>query len=72
MEQQNPQPQEEFVPGLANGHHYMAQLGYCVGGPWSIELIHVEGQAPLSGLEMRWSTRAEAVQAADKLVAALP
>ncbi|MEO5796872.1 MAG: hypothetical protein ABIP34_18730 [Rhodoferax sp.] len=71
MEHDKPEPQEEYVPGVANGRHYMAKLCHFADGPWSIELIHVEGLPPLSDGDKSWPTRAEAVQAADQLVAAL-
>lgn len=71
MEQEKNQPLEEFVPGVANGRHYMAKLCHFAAGPWSLEVIHVEGLPPLSDMVGSWPSRADAVQAADKLVAAL-
>lgn len=73
MEQETPKPKplEEYVPGVANGRHYMAKLCCFADGPWSIEVIHVEGLPPLSDGDRKWSTRAEAVQAVDQLVVAL-
>jgi hypothetical protein len=71
MEQDKPESKEEYVPGLANGRHYMAKLCHFVGGSWSIELIHVEGLPPLGDSDKNWPTRDEAVQAANEMVAAL-
>jgi hypothetical protein len=71
MEQEEPEPIEEYVPGVAGGRHYMARLCHLTDGPWSIDVIHVESLPPLHGTGSTWPTRAEAVQAADKLVAAL-
>lgn len=71
MEQEKPEAIEEYVPGVVNGHHYMAKLSHFVNGPWFIEVIHVEGLAPLSCSDRCWPTRAEAVQVANTLVAAL-
>jgi len=70
--QEEAEPIEEYVPGLANGRHYMARLCHLPDGPWYIDVVHVESLPPLhddSG--STWPTRAEAVQAADKLVADL-
>ncbi|BDT67227.1 hypothetical protein os1_14020 [Comamonadaceae bacterium OS-1] len=71
MQQESPEPLEEYVPGVANGRHYMAKLSYQVGGPWSIEVVHVEGLPPLGDSDKSWPTRDEAVQAAQAMVAAL-
>lgn len=71
MEQEQPEPLEEYVPGVANGRHYMARLSHVPDGPWRIDVIHVESLAPLHGNESTWATREEAAHAADKQVAAL-
>ena len=71
MEIEEPEPIEEYVPGVAGGRHYMAKLCHFPGGPWTIEVIHVESLPPLQGGEKTWSTREEAVLAADQLVAGL-
>ncbi len=71
MEQENPEPIEEYVPGVANGRNYMAQLCHFADGPWSIGTVHVEGLPPLSDSGRTWPTRDEAAQAAAQLVAAL-
>jgi hypothetical protein len=71
MEQEHPEPIEEYVPGIANGRHYMAKLCHLPDRPWYIDVIHIESLAPLHGGDTTWATREEAVQAADKLVAAL-
>jgi hypothetical protein len=71
MEQEAPEPIEEYVPGVAGGRHYMARLCHLPGGPWSVDLIHVESLPPVHGTGSTWPTREEAVQAADRLVAAL-
>ena len=65
------EPIEEYVPGAANGRNYMARLCHLPGGPWYIDVIHVESLAPLHDTDRTWLTRDEAVQAADKLVASL-
>ena len=67
-----PEPIEEYVPGVANGRNYMAKLCHLPDGPWYIDVIHVESLPPLHDDGGRtWPTRAEAVRAADKLVADL-
>jgi len=71
MEQAQPEPIEEYVPGVANGRNFMAKLCRVGDGPWTIDLVHVEGLAPLHDTGRSWSSRAEAVQAAEQLVAAL-
>ncbi len=71
MEQDKPEVQEEYVPGMANGRHYMARLLHGAGGIWSIDQIHVEGLPPLGESGATWPTRDEAVQAANQQVAAL-
>ena len=71
MKIQQPEPIEEFVPGVANGRNYMARLCHFSDGLWRIDVIHVEARPLLRGSETTWVTREEAVQAADKLVAAL-
>jgi len=71
MEQDSPELIEEYVPGAANGHNYMVKLCHFPDGPWSIELVHVEGKPPLSGSDRVWPTRSEALQAAGTLVAGL-
>jgi len=71
MEQEQPDPIEKFVPGVANGRNYMAKLCHLPGGPWYVEVVHVEALPPLHGSDATWPTLEEAVQAADKLVAAL-
>jgi hypothetical protein len=65
------EPIEEYVPGVANGRHYMARLCHLPDGPWYIDVVHVESLPPLHDSDRTWPTRAEAVQAADKLVADL-
>jgi hypothetical protein len=71
MELDTPEPLEEYVPGVANGRHYMAKLCHFANGPWSIEVVHVEGLPPLGESDKSWPTREEAVQAANAMVAAL-
>ncbi len=71
MELEEPEPIEEYVPGIAGGRHYMARLLHLPGGSWSIDLIHIESLPPLHGTGSTWPTREEAVQAADKQVAEL-
>ena len=66
-----PEPIEQYVPGVANGRHYMARLCHLPDGPWYIDVIHVESLPPLHDSGRTWLTREEAVQAADKLVANL-
>lgn len=68
-----PQPEllEEYVPGTANGLNYMAKLCHFADGPWHIEVVHVEGQAPLTDTDRSWPTREQAAQAAAKMVADL-
>jgi hypothetical protein len=70
-EMEGPEPLEEYVPGIAGGRHYMAQLCHVPDGPWYIAVIHVESLPPLHDSDRTWPTREEAVQAADKLVADL-
>ena len=69
------EPIEEYVPGVANGRNYMARLCHLPDGPWYIDVVHVESLAPLhdtdSGNNRTWLTRDEAIQAANKLVASL-
>lgn len=65
------EPIEEYVPGVANGKHYMAKLRHLPDGPWYIDVIHVESLPPLHNSDRTWPTREEAVQAVDKLVADL-
>ncbi|MDP3228472.1 MAG: hypothetical protein Q8N13_10920 [Acidovorax sp.] len=69
MELEEPEPIEEYVPGVAGGRHYMARLCHLPDSPWSIAVIHIESLPPLHGTGSTWPTREEAVQAADKLVA---
>ena len=71
MELEEPEPIEEYVPGVASGRHYMAKLCHFPDGPWYIDVIHVESLPPLHDSDRTWSTRDEAVKAADKLVADL-
>ncbi|MFI5445400.1 hypothetical protein [Polaromonas sp. UC242_47] len=71
MDIEEPEPIEEYVPGVASGRHYMAKLCHLPDGPWYIAVIHVESLAPLQGSDKTWPTRDEAVQAADVLVANL-
>jgi len=71
MEQEQPEPIEEYVPGTANGRNFMAKLCRVGDGPLFIDLVHVEGLAPLSDSGRTWPTREEAAEAAEKLVAAL-
>ena len=71
IEQTQAEPIEEYVPGVANGRNYMARLCHVPGGPWRIDVIHVESLAPLHSSDANWSTREEAAHAADNLVAAL-
>ena len=72
-EAEEPEPIEEYVPGVANGRHYMARLCHLPDGPWYIDVVHVESLPPLhdSDSDRTWPTRDEAVQAANKLVADL-
>ena len=71
-EAEEPEPIEEYVPGVANGRHYMARLCHLPDGPWYIDVVHVESLPPLHDSDDRtWPTREEAVQAANKLVADL-
>lgn len=65
------EPIEEYVPGMAGGRQYMARLCHLPDGPWYVDVIHVESLPPLHDKDRTWPTRAEAVLAADKLVAAL-
>lgn len=71
MDLEEAEPIEEYVPGMASGRHYMAKLYHFAEGSWTIAVIHVESLPPLHGSDRTWSTREEAVQAADKLVADL-
>lgn len=71
MAQEQIEPIAEYVPGVANGRHYMARLCRLPDGPWRIDVIHVESLAPLHGSDTTWITRSEAEHAADQLVAAL-
>ncbi len=71
MESEAPVPVEAYVPGAANGRNFMAKLCRVGDGPWTIEIVHVEGLAPLNGSGGSWPTREEAAQAAEQLVAAL-
>ena len=66
-----PEPIEEYIPGLANGRNYMAKLHHLPGGPWCIDVIHVESLAPLHGSNTTWATREEAAHAANEQVSAL-
>lgn len=68
MELDEPEPIEEYVPGVAGGRHYMARLCHRPDGPWYIDVIHVESLPPLDGGDSTWRTREEAIQAAEKLV----
>jgi hypothetical protein len=71
-EAEEPGPIEEYLPGIANGRHYMARLCHLPDGPWYIDVVHVESLPPLHDSDDRtWATRDEAVQAANKLVANL-
>ncbi|APW38852.1 hypothetical protein RD110_17915 [Rhodoferax koreense] len=71
--EQTPEPEtiEAYVPGMANGRNFMARLCRVGDGPWTIDVVHVEGLAPLAGNGQSWSTRDEAAQAAEHMVAAL-
>jgi hypothetical protein len=69
MKVEQPEPIEEYVPGVASGRHYMAKLCHTPGGPWYIEIIHVESLPPLFDHDRTWPTRDEAIQAANTLVA---
>ena len=71
MDVEQPEPIEEYVPGVAAGRHYMARLCHLPEGAWSIDVIHIESLPPLQGTAGTWPTREEALQAADKLVAGL-
>ena len=71
MNQEKSEAIEEYLPGVVSGHHYMAKLCHFADGPWFIEVIHVEGLPPLNDSDRSWPTRAEAVLAANTLVAAL-
>jgi hypothetical protein len=62
---------EEYVPGTANGLNFMARLTRVGDGPWSVDVVHIEGRAPLHGAEGTWATKAEATAAATQMVAAL-
>ncbi|MDO9404774.1 MAG: hypothetical protein Q7T87_12150 [Polaromonas sp.] len=68
---EKPEPIEEYVPGVAGGRQYMARLCHLPDGPWYIDVIHVESMPPLHDSDRTWPTLAEAVQAAEKLVAGL-
>jgi hypothetical protein len=68
MELDEPEPIEEYVPGVAGGRHYMARLCHLPDGQWYIDVIHVESLPPLHGGDGTWRTREEAIQAAEKLV----
>jgi hypothetical protein len=70
-EQDQPETTEHYVPGTANGHHYMARLCRAGDGPWTIDIVHVEGLPPLADSGRHWPTREAAAQAAEQLVAAL-
>lgn len=71
-EAEEPEPIEEYVPGVANGRHYMARLCHLPDGPWYIDVVHIESLPPLHDSDDRtWPTREEAVQAANMLVANL-
>jgi hypothetical protein len=65
------EPISEYVAGEAGGRQYSAELRHLPGGPWYIEVIHVEALAPLKGSDKTWPSREEAAQAAHQLVAAL-
>jgi len=71
MEPDEIEPTEEYVPGVANGRNFMAKLTRVGDGPWSIDVVHVEGLAPLHDTGRNWPTQEEAVLAATQLVAAL-
>lgn len=71
MEPDTPETVEAYVPGVANGRNFMARLCRVGDGPWTIDIVHVEGQAPLSDTGRSWPTREEAANAAELLVAAL-
>lgn len=62
---------EEYVPGTASGLNFMARLCRVGDGPWTIDVVHIEGRAPLHGSEESWPTKAEAAAAATQMVAAL-
>ncbi len=62
---------EEYVPGLTHGLNYMARLCRVGDGPWRVDVVHIEGRAPLHGGEASWPTKAEAAAAATQMVAAL-
>ena len=66
-----PEPVEQYVPGVANGRHYMARLCHLPGSPWYIDVIHIESLPPLHDSGRTWLTSDEAAQAANKLVASL-
>ncbi|WP_394788488.1 hypothetical protein [Rhodoferax sp.] len=71
MEQEKPEPIEEYIPGVVNSRNYMAKLCRVADGPWYIDVVHVEGLPPLSDNGRTWPTREGAAQAAEKLVADL-
>ena len=66
-----PEPIEKYVPGVANGRHYMARLCHLPDGPWYIDVIHVESLPPLHDSGRTWLTCEEAAQAANKLITSL-
>ena len=66
-----PENTEAYVPGTANGRNYMARLCRVGDGPWTIDVVHVEGLPPLADSGRSWASKDEAAQAANLLVAAL-
>lgn len=71
MDLDQPEPIEEYVPGVAGGRQYMAKLRTAPDGFWWLDVIHVESLPPLRDSERTFATREEAIRAADKLVAGL-
>ncbi len=72
-EAEAPETIEAYVPGVANGRHYMARLCHLPDGPWYIDVIHIESLPPLHEIDSdrTWLTRDEAARAADQRVANL-
>ena len=53
------------------GRHYVAKPCRFPARPWTIEALHVESLPPVHASDGTWLARAEAPQAADKLLADL-
>lgn len=71
IDSEQPEPVEEYVPGIAGGKNYMARLCRFENSPWFIDAIHIEGLPPLGNPDKTWPTRDEAAAAAEAMVAAL-